>query len=634
MPFGRLLFCLSTLCTLTLAGCNSDTSTFPGRDDAIQATASVLGTVTTMAGGTQTVSVTFVSSDGWPITALSVGDLNSLPSGWSAPASFMCDQVTTGSGCVLNLTYAPPATASGTLTLEYTYTDNAGANETGSMAIPYTATSHDNVIATASPTGQINAVLSSGSQAVTVTFTTDDGRPATDLSLTSSLSGLPAGWSSTATAFSCATVSTGSACQLAFTYAPTVVGSGTLTLSYSYTDDSGTPKTGSAVIPFAATSDDNVVGTVSPSGQITATAGGSSTAVTVTFTTDDSNPATSLSVTGGLNPLPAGWSSGSSSLACSTVSNGATCQLALTYAPSIAGSGTLTLTYGYDNDAGNAKTGTVNISYTATAPHLYVANLFSTLDECTLGSGGALSSCTATPTSGGSASPAGIAFNGNFVYVTDFYNSEVFVCTVDSDGSFSDCTAAVTGLTAPWALAINNGYLYITSDSTVGTTMYCQIGSDGSLSNCANTANGTNLVNGIAIGGGYAYLTALNSVTGYVLDQCVVNSDGSLSGCTATGSGFSDPQFITLAGGYAYVGNQTNSTVGVCTIGAGGALTSCANSAVGSEPNGVAINGTNAYVSDDNDNIYLCTVNAGSLSGCSVSDGGATFAAPQQLAIH
>jgi hypothetical protein len=50
------------------------------------------------------------------------------------------------------------------------------------------------------------------------------------------------------------------------------------------------------------------------------------------------------------------------------VSVGAGCQLALTYAPTAAATGTLTLGFSYTNDAGIAKTGTVSIAYTATIP--------------------------------------------------------------------------------------------------------------------------------------------------------------------------------------------------------------------------------------------------------------------------
>jgi hypothetical protein len=48
-------------------------------------------------------------------------------------------------------------------------------------------------------------------------------------------------------------VSNGGACQLALSYQPTVAGSGTLALGFTYTNDSGTVKTGTVSIPYAAT---------------------------------------------------------------------------------------------------------------------------------------------------------------------------------------------------------------------------------------------------------------------------------------------------------------------------------------------------------------------------------------------
>src|SRR5208282_6270561 len=140
------------------------------------------------------------------------------------------------------------ALARGTLTLNYAYDDDAGTAQTGSLNLTYAATTNDNVVATPSPSGQINEVVgamgSQGSQAVSVTFTTDDGRPATALQLTSSLTALPSGWSSTDSTFTCSGLSSGNGCQLTLTYTPTAAGMGTLVLNYSYMNDAGEAKTG------------------------------------------------------------------------------------------------------------------------------------------------------------------------------------------------------------------------------------------------------------------------------------------------------------------------------------------------------------------------------------------------------
>jgi hypothetical protein len=630
---------------LPLAACqHSDNPTSTADNDTIQAMASVKTAAGVVGGNNETVSITFVSSDGQPISNLSVSGLANLPSGWSGPDTFSCGAVATGSGCVLNLTYMPNAVGSGTLSLTYNFINAGGASMSGTVAIPYSATSHDDVAATVAPTGQITAAVNSGSQAVTVTFDTNDTQAATSLTLTSSLSSLPTGWSSTATSFTCASVSTGNGCQLVLAFAPLTAGSGTMTLDYSYTDNSAEAKTGSVSIPYAATTDDNVAGTVSPSGQVTATAGGSGTNVSVTFATDDGNPATNLKITAGLSSLPTGWS-GPGGFNCGTVSAGAACQLPLSYAPTYTDNGTLTLSYSYDNDEGNAKTGTLNVPYLAIGPHLYVTNLWTQLDECNIGAGSVLSTCARTPTSGGPQYPAGIAFNGSTAYVTDFDNAAIDVCAVNTDGSLSNCSA-YSNFPAnwqPWALTVatatnGNTYLYATDENSLyGSVQQCLLAFDGSISSCSQTASGVVWSDGLAIGGGHAYIAALSG--SYVVDVCNYNSDGTISGCTSTGGGFNFPTGVAIDNGYVYVVNQHGNNVSVCTVGTNGVLSSCSASALPGgtyDPNWAVFLGSQAYVDDNAGNLWLCSVDAGSgaLTSCTQGNGGNSFSTSQQLAIH
>ena len=332
-------------------------------------TPSPTGQINAVVGGpSQSVTVNFVTDDGYSATALDVASLPAagVTAGWSSSAGlpFTCASVSTGNGCQLTLSFTPPAYESGTLTLPYTYVDNAGSAQTGSLNIPYAATTDDTAVGTASPSGQITAVVGSGSQPVSVTFTTSDGEPATNLALTTDLSSLPSGWSSTASSFACATFATGNGCQLPLSFQPTSYGSGTLTLNYSYVNDSGDALTGSVNINYTATTNDSVQGTANPSGQITSSVG-TAEPVTVTFNTNDGAQATNFAITSGLASLPSGWSSTASSFSCSTVSTGSSCQLALTYDPSNSGTaGTLVLGFSYTDDAGNAATGTVSLPYT------------------------------------------------------------------------------------------------------------------------------------------------------------------------------------------------------------------------------------------------------------------------------
>ena len=316
----------------------------------------------------QPVTVNFTTDDGNAATNLTLTtDLGSLPAGWSSKkSSFSCAIVSTGNGCQLVLSYLPTAAATGTLALDYSYSDDSGAARTGTLNIPYSTATNGTIVATAAPLGQVNAVQKTGNQAVTLTFTTDDGRAARNLLVLSDLTKLPAGWSASSGKFTCGSVGTGNGCQLTLDYAPAAIASGTLSLDYSYLDAGGTYNVGSINIPYAATTNDNVVGTANPSGQISTIVGSASPTVAVTFATDDGRPATALHITTDLTALPGGWTSTQSSFSCSGINGGTSCQLPLTYTPTGADSGTLALAYGYVNDAGQSKTGTVNIPYLAT----------------------------------------------------------------------------------------------------------------------------------------------------------------------------------------------------------------------------------------------------------------------------
>jgi hypothetical protein len=334
----------------------------------VVATPAPVGQINAAVGtGTQSVSVNFTTDDGNAATGLTLSGLASLPTGWSTTTpAFSCAIISNGSGCQLVLNYAPKAAGSGTLTLGYGYTDASGTARTGAVNLPYSTTADGTVVATVSPTGQINAVQKTGTQAVAVTFTTDDGQAATNLALMSAPTSLPVGWSGSLSGFMCAKVSTGSGCQLVLTFAPTTLTSGTVSLNYSYTSPAGVFTTGSLNIPYSATTNDNVVATAAPSGQINAIVAEVSPNLAVTFTSDDARTATALQLTTDLAALPAGWTSSDSSFSCAGVAGGATCQLPLTYAPAAADSGTMTLRYTYLNNAGQAKSGSLNVPYRAT----------------------------------------------------------------------------------------------------------------------------------------------------------------------------------------------------------------------------------------------------------------------------
>ncbi|MGC1386716.1 MAG: hypothetical protein WA807_01775 [Steroidobacteraceae bacterium] len=549
----------------------------------VVATPSPAGQIVAVLGGSQTVQVNFTTDDGKTATKLSItSGLTTLPAGWTGPTSFTCASVSTGNGCQLSLTYMPTQTGSGTpVTLDFDYTNNSGTAKTGTVSIAYTATVDNAVIGTTSPSGTVNAVVATGNQPVTVTFNSNDGNPATNLAITGGLSPLPAGWSGPST-FTCTPVNTaGSACQLSLKFAPSVFVSGTLQLNYSYNANSGTANTGSVSIPYAATTHNTIVVGQSPSGTIGAVVNSAPLPVTLTFTTSDGHPATTIKITGGLSPLPAGWS-GPSTFSCPTVSTGTGCQLALTYAPTVNGSGTVALPYSYVDDAGTAQNGTANITYASIPQSLYITDNVSNVVRCTIsGVDGSLPSCANVAT--GLIAPTGIAFSGKYAYVTPGkVATDVDVCPVNSDGTLGACASATSATTfsLPNALAVSGGYLYV-SDASGPNVYSCTINANGSLSACnQNNIGSVNTMDGIAVTATNAFI--VDSIGGN-LTTCTVNStDGTLPACTqqtldgsAPGGGNtpnSSPTSATVYGGNVYIGTHASIMITPISVALGGNL--------------------------------------------------------------
>jgi hypothetical protein len=347
-------------------GFTSDASSVNGTHDGVVATPPS-PVISVEVGTSKTIPVTLTSSDGRTVTgfALSAASGDVLPIGWSEPAMFGCKSLSTGSGCVLNLTFTPTMYEVGqTLTLNYVYVDNAMEPvTTDSFTLSFQATTNDNVTPLLAPAGQINATIGSGAQTVTATFATDDAHPASALTITSDPSTLPPGWSAPSPS-SCATVSAGTACVLSWVYTPSAPGNGTITIDYGFNDDSGTAKSASFNIPYAATANNNVIYAVSPMAPISVPYG-QTQPVIVTFTTDDTFLASNLSMN--VSPSNSGWSASSSSFACAAISTGTACQLTLDYSPATSSDlGTLQLPYTYVDNAGVSKSGSVNIAYSST----------------------------------------------------------------------------------------------------------------------------------------------------------------------------------------------------------------------------------------------------------------------------
>jgi hypothetical protein len=642
--------------------------------DNIVATVTPVGQITVVAGGTQSVTVQFTTDDGAQATNLKVNRLTALPAGWSTSApTFLCAAVSTGNGCQLPLTFAPTSPGAGALLLTYTYVDNAGTAQFGSVQVSYLVTNDNNVIATPSPAGQIAAVVGGRNVAVAIGFTTDDGNLATDLQISAGLGTLPAGWTGPAT-FACATVDFGNGCTLNLNFSPSAVTSGSLIFSYRYVSAAGIAKTGTVAVPFMATADNNVVATAAPPGQIDTVVNGAGKTVTVTFTTDDGNLARNLLITSDLGNLPAGWSFPGAptppTFACATLATGAGCQLTLLFAPTTVVAGTLQLNFSYNSNAGTAKTGSASLQYSTTTHNRLLATVSPTgqvTAEVNLGT--QIATITFTSDDGNPVSNVVIT-SGLTTLPADWTGPASFTCATAATGNgcalplqFQPTAASDNG-----TIALNYSYvdnagtaqtgsvnvpyaavpIYFYVNGQTNNVLRCAASfTDNSLSGCVSVASGFGVPFGIIFNGNTAYVS---DQSGGTVSMCPVNIDGTFGACTpATAPGpnpYTTPNALAIFNGILYAVDSNGATPVIgCVIDGDGTLSGCGATGYSAPtpmnvPQGIATataSGTGisyAYIVDNQGgNLTICTISLidGELLNCTQSPIGST---PTGVAVY
>jgi hypothetical protein len=477
------------------------------------------GPVAGVVGATNTMTVTFASSDGAAVGNLAlVTNPASLPSGWSLQSAVLpCATVTGASACQLQLTYTPTAAATpGTLTLDFTYTDDAGAARTGSVAIGYSAATPATVTAAVTPF-DANSTYVGSTAAVGVVFSATGGS-ASNLQITSTL---PAGWSLAGGTVPCAQVSGASACQATLNYAPTATtAASTLALQYTYTDNFGASRTGQLSIPYSAVAH---------------------TAYVVNFLANTVTRC-ALNATGGL----VGCTQANSPTI--TGPAGITLVGARAYIPLAGGAQGVTVCDIADSGLSGCRSAMTDtqepVSVAFDNDVAFISNQGnSTIETCTVASDGTFSGCAVVAAATPFLSPgSGLAMYGSNLYSGNVGAANVTRCALTA-GVVSTCTNdSVSALTANVAFAGTNAYLTVPAQNLV---LRCSVGNGGALSGCADSGPGPIFDEpfGIALFGGYAYIT--NRVTNTV-SQCAVGATGQLSGCVNTGINLMDPLGIAI----------------------------------------------------------------------------------------
>jgi hypothetical protein len=449
----------------------------------------------------------------------------------------------------------------------------------------------------------------------------------------------------------------------------------------------------------------------------------SSTPVTVAFGVPDGGSAIALTITTGLSTLPSGWSAASPSFSCASVNAQNPCDLTLTYDPSTAGtSGTLTLGFTYVDSQGRQQQGSVGISYSSAAANSVMTSVaptgpvqgvvgstsavsvtFASSDGTPDGNvalvtdpgslpsgwsvqGSALPCATVTGTGGcqlqlayaPTAAAASSTLTLAFSYTDDSgaartgsvaiaYSavppaSVIAAATpVSANSTFIGSTAALNVVfTATGGAATN---LQITSTlptgwTLAGGTLPCaQVGSGNACEATLNYAP-VSAISATTLTLQYAYtdnvgeprtgqinvpysavphLAYITNLSSNSVTQCTLSVTGALGNCTqATSPVISAPAGIALNGTQAYV-SELNGTIAVCNTGSAG-LSGCISAPVGGdESETVAFDGNVAFISNQGTStVETCTVAAnGTLNGCTTATNVTPFLnAPSELAFQ
>jgi hypothetical protein len=321
--------------------------------------------------------------------------------------------------------------------------------------------------------------------------------------------------------------------------------------------------------------------------------------------------------------------------------SGTGCILSLTYAPTVAASGTLSLGFGYTNNSGFLKTGTVSIAYNAITPYLYVVNGNSNaLSSCAIHFDDSLAACTATGS--GFDMPGGIALNGSYAYVTNTLGGSVSRCTLDAGGAVSNC--ALTGgiFGSPTNIAANPVGAFAYIYQSTGLTVCAAAPAGGSLSGCTAASAPFDPLSASAFSSDGTHAYGVHSIANpgnpanptTVVDVCDIAMNGTLTNCTDMVA--STPQAVAalaIQNNDLYVSTSAGSLY-MCPININWTISSCQTTAVGANANSLAFIGTTAYLSTNSNTVLACPVNADGTFGSCAAFNDPTFNGTAGLVVR
>ncbi len=305
----------------------------------------------------------------------------------------------------------------------------------------------------------------------------------------------------------------------------------------------------------------------------------------------------------------------------------------------------------------------LSITFDAASPPLYayISTVPTTdgftLNKCSLGAAGAISSCVTpfgNPTSLAVNNPSVYTGTGSVGYITQLGGSGLAACLlVNADGTVGGCFDSGTGFLFSGPSDVIFGtysavtYAYIADAD--GHIYKCTWNStSGVLSACAASSATFTNPDGIAFSedGTHLYVTSEGA---NIVSECSMNSVGVIGSCVTTGSIFETPADIVFGDTQAYITDQGNDSVIMCDINSSGLLTACVDSGATDilTPNGITLyedtnSVTHAYITNDTasggvaNSVTSCVVDGGTglLSACTDSGVTDAFDLPYGIAFQ
>jgi len=280
------------------------------------------------------------------------------------------------------------------------------------------------------------------------------------------------------------------------------------------------------------------------------------------------------------------------------------------------------------------------------------------LAACGGGGGGSSSSgSTSGDNSSGSGGNTGdngsgssIAAQASYAYITErgtaINEGRILKCTVEADGTFSNCAETGGNFPGPISISLSGGSAFIVNkpvgavalsdhwadDNVAHSVWQCSIdASTGELSGCASIQeNEVVHIDDVYVSGDMIYILQRY---GDLIMRCTVAVDGSTCTGLTTVTGLSEPVNIAVSGTRMYFANSnlSSSSISLCTFNAtAGTISDCSDANASTfafspagdyndvQPTGIALSDSYAFIaSRHNGDVVSCKINSsGKFSDC------------------